>query len=147
MIKRIRFPIFREIIKNLQQRPFTIKYPTEHSNVPEKYRGAPEVDPKLCIVCKACEKECPTHCIRIIPVKSEEITTDSHERENVFWFTINLCQCMFCQQCEEICPVGKKSRPAISLNSKRWRLATYLMNKRIEKKLVYKKKNKGELLH
>lgn len=143
MIKKIDFPIFKEIIRNLFQKPVTINYPSESTPTPERYRGAPEVNPLLCTVCKTCERECPTHCINIIPIQSNNNLDSSQEMGEPFWFIINLGQCMFCQQCEENCPVGKKKSPAISLNSERWRLATDSIENSIEKTVVYKRsKNK-----
>ena len=47
---------------------------------------------------------------------------------------------MFCQVCEESCPVKRKGgQSAIILNHERWKLAGYNREETIEKKLVYQK--------
>ncbi|MFX0182341.1 MAG: 4Fe-4S dicluster domain-containing protein [Candidatus Hodarchaeota archaeon] len=136
------FPILGEVTRNLLSKPITIEFPFEHTKVPDGYRGAPEVDPELCIVCKTCEKDCPTHCIKISPANSTEISDYSPEKGKPFWFSINLTQCMFCQQCEELCPVGRKGKSAITLNSSRWQMAEYKIEDAIETKLVYRRSKK-----
>jgi formate hydrogenlyase subunit 6/NADH:ubiquinone oxidoreductase subunit I len=136
------FPIFGQVTNNLFRKTATIEYPSEHTEVPSKYRGAPEVNPEICIACKTCEKECPTHCISIIPVNPIELSNYSPDKGLPFWFSINLAQCMFCQQCEESCPLNQKGKPAITLNSKRWQLTVYKIADSIETKLVYRRSKK-----
>lgn len=133
------FPILGEVTKNLFRKTATVKYPFEHIKVPSGYRGAPEVNPEICIACKTCEKECPTHCIGITPVDPVEISNYSPDKGKPFRFSINLAQCMFCQQCEELCPMRKKGKSAITLNSNRWKMADYKIMNTIEIKLVYRK--------
>jgi len=141
MVKIFDFiPLLKEVTKNLLRDTVTVQYPFEHVKVPDGFRGAPEVNPELCIVCKNCEKECPTQCIDITPVNPAELQNYSLGQGKPFWFSINLSQCMFCQVCEESCPVKRKSsQSAITLNHERWRLAGYNLEETIEKKLVYQK--------
>ena len=137
------FPLFREVTKNLLNKSVTVQYPYENIKVPDGFRGAPEVNPDLCIACRNCEKECPTRCIDIIPVSPTELPNYSPEQGKPFWFSINLSQCMFCQACEESCPIKRKTgQSAISLNAKRWRMAGYNLEDTIEKKLVFKRPSK-----
>ncbi len=137
------FPLFKEVTKNLLTKSVTVQYPSEHIKVPDGFRGAPEVNPELCIACKNCEKECPTQCINLIPVNPAELPNYSPEQGKPFWFSINLSQCMFCQACEESCPVKRKGgQSAITLNQNRWQLAGYNLEDTIEKKLVYQKSKK-----
>ncbi|MFX1284924.1 MAG: 4Fe-4S binding protein [Promethearchaeota archaeon] len=133
------FPVLSEVTRNLINKTVTVEFPFENVKVPDGYRGAPEVNPKLCIVCKTCEKICPTHCIEIIPVNPSEIADYSQEKGIPFCFSINLSQCMFCQECEKSCPVGKKGESAINLNSSRWLMANYKIADTTEKKLVYQR--------
>ena len=133
-------PLIREVTKNLLHKSVTVQYPFDHVRVPNGFRGAPEVNPELCIVCRNCEKECPTQCISISPVNPVELPNYSLEYGKPFWFSINLSQCMFCQACEESCPVKRKTgQSAIILNHERWRMAGYSLEETTEKKLVYQK--------
>lgn len=133
------FPILREVTRNLLSKTVTVNFPYEYIEVPDRYRGAPEVSPELCIVCKTCEKACPTHCIEIIPVNPTEISDYSLEKGDPFYFSVNLSQCMFCQECEESCPVGRKGESAITLNSTRWLMANCKKADTTEKKLVFRR--------
>ncbi|PWI47424.1 hypothetical protein CEE45_12040 [Candidatus Heimdallarchaeota archaeon B3_Heim] len=132
-------PIFKEATRNLLTKSVTVQFPLEHIIVPDGFRGAPEVNPTLCIVCKNCEKECPTQCISIVPANPSKIHNFSKNQGKPFWFSINLSQCMFCQVCEEFCPINRKGQSAIVLNPNRWRMAEYNLEDTIEKKLVYRK--------
>ena len=131
-------PIFKEAIRNLFHKSVTIEFPYEHVKVPNGFRGAPEVNPSLCIVCKTCEKECPTQCISITSADPSEIQNFTENKGKPFWFSINLSQCMFCQICEEYCPTNRKGRSAITLNPNRWKMAGFNLEDTIEVKLVYR---------
>ncbi len=137
------FPIFKEVTRNLFSKSVTVQFPSEHIKVPDGFRGAPEVNPELCIACKNCEKECPTHSINLIPVNPTELSNYSQEQGTPFWFSINLSQCMFCQACEESCPIKRKGgQSAITLNHNRWLMAGFSLEDTIETKLVYRKSKK-----
>ncbi len=144
------FPIFKEVTRNLFRESVTVQFPFEHITVPDGFRGAPEVNPELCIACKNCEKECPTRCISLIPVNPTEISNFSQDQGTPYWFSINLSECMFCQACEESCPIKRKGgQSAIILNHNRWKMAEFSLKDTIETKLVYKKskrKNKTKTL-
>ena len=127
--------VIGEALRNLFRSNVTVMFPAEHVELPPNFRGAPEVNPELCIVCGTCERECPTHCISITGPIDDPNTPEGKEAYN---FSIKLAQCMFCQTCEEFCPVGKKGEAAIKLTD-RWLLAVYDPNDSIETKVVYKK--------
>lgn len=142
--------IFGEAFKNLRRDNATIDYVTDLIDpstavpVPKDYgglhhfRGAPEVNPDLCTVCGICAKECPTHCITITGPIEDPNTPEGKE---AYHYSIKMAQCMFCQTCEEFCPVGKKGEPAVKLTD-RWALAHFDPETTIETKVVYKKARK-----
>lgn len=86
----------------------TIFYPEEKRDIPENSRVFPflvydEGDPEngaRCVCCRICEKECPVHCIRIVP------KTDSAGKplKKPHSFQINIGACMGCGICAEVCP-------------------------------------------
>ncbi|MFX0061411.1 MAG: 4Fe-4S binding protein [Candidatus Hermodarchaeota archaeon] len=129
--------VIGEALRNLVRPNVTVLFPVEHTEVPPGYRGAPEVDPDLCTVCRICERECPTHTIQINgPIEAPDTPPD----KDAYEFTLNYSQCMFCQTCEEFCPQGKKGTPAIVLTNK-WLLAAYSTDDTVYRQIVYKKKS------
>ncbi|MHA2273931.1 MAG: 4Fe-4S binding protein, partial [Candidatus Hodarchaeales archaeon] len=53
--------VIGEATRNLFRPNVTVLFPLEHTALPEGFRGAPEVDSDLCIICRRCERECPSH--------------------------------------------------------------------------------------
>lgn len=88
------------------RRPTTIQYPdriarTVQSTLPLRYRGHLEVDMDICTACLACERECPIACIAI------EVGTNKETKQRAMTqFDIDLCKCMYCGICSEVCPTG-----------------------------------------
>ena len=106
---------------NARRKPVTILYPEVRPNLAPRFRGLPEVDMDLCIVCKMCEKVCPTQCILIVekprPAVTEEADPDAPKvarKKEASVFDINAGLCMFCGMCEEACPT--KPVKAIALH-------------------------------
>ncbi|MHA2498807.1 MAG: 4Fe-4S binding protein [Candidatus Hodarchaeales archaeon] len=134
------FAVIGEATRNLFRPNVTVLFPLEHTALPEGFRGAPEVDSDLCIICRRCERECPSHAIRITPTESP----DTPPGMEAFAHSIELARCMFCQTCEEFCSVGRRTgTPAIALG-KQWLLANYTTEATIVTKIVYKKKREKE---
>ncbi|MCS7386178.1 MAG: ferredoxin [Candidatus Methanomethylicota archaeon] len=100
--------MIREIWRNFPKRPATLKYPFERLEPSERYRGKHHFDPKLCVGCGLCARDCPAKAI-------EMVTFSDGKRRPVFY----LDRCIFCAVCERICP-----RNAIKL-TKFYELATY----------------------
>ncbi len=74
----------------------TRKYPLEPPMKSPRFRGAPTIDPALCIGCGACAQACPTLTL------TAEFTPDGRYREIKVFYG----RCIFCGRCEEACPTG-----------------------------------------
>ena len=85
----------RELLKNAVGKPCTLIYPFEKRTIPEGGRGKHAYDGEKCTGCGLCSRVCPAFAIELkgIGPKCEGLK-------------INLGACLFCQQCEEVCPTG-----------------------------------------
>lgn len=85
---------FGLIFKSIAKGRVTEKYPFAPIELPEGFRGKPEIDPEKCIGCGACATVCPPSAIQI------------HVDEEQGYKTIDLFlgRCIFCARCEEVCP-------------------------------------------
>src|SRR5947209_1185049 len=54
---------------NFKRKQVTNMYPDVRPDLAPRFRGLPEVDMNICIVCHLCEKACPTQCITIVDVE------------------------------------------------------------------------------
>jgi len=69
----------------------TFRYPKEIPQLPERFRGLPSIDARLCPEdCRICAEVCPTEAIEI----------DSQGPR------IDLGRCLFCPDCTDACPKG-----------------------------------------
>ncbi len=84
-----------ELIRHLFKRPSTVDYPFQKLQVPKDFRGSPYLQPELCIVCRACERDCPAEAIEINGV---------NEAEKIFSLVIYNDRCIHCAQCVDSCP-------------------------------------------
>ncbi|NOX35180.1 MAG: 4Fe-4S dicluster domain-containing protein [Deltaproteobacteria bacterium] len=87
----------------LFRRPCTIQYPNKlekpmEDQLSERYRGILQVDTRVCIGCRICEKTCPVDCIAISLEKDKETKERFLTR-----FDIDISKCMFCGLCSENC--------------------------------------------
>ncbi len=85
--------IWRKLVKNLGRKPVTVTYPKEPMLLPKNFRGRPVYDPKGCIGCKICERDCPSRAIAITKVA-----------EKTWACTFALDRCVYCGQCADSCP-------------------------------------------
>lgn len=84
--------MIREVLSVFFKKPATNMYPAEKLNMPDRYRGKLKFDPKKCIGCKLCMKDCPTGAIVINKVGEKE-----------FEAQIDLGKCIYCGQCVDVC--------------------------------------------
>jgi len=89
-----------EIIRHLFKKPATVDYPFKKLEVPADWRGTPFLHPELCIVCRACERDCPAEAIDILTV---------NEADKRFKMTIHNDRCIHCAQCVDSCPTKPKA--------------------------------------
>ncbi len=84
-----------ELLRHLVKKPATVDYPFKKLAVPMGFRGTPYLNPEMCIVCKACERDCPAEAIEI---------TSVNEAEKRFKMVIHNDRCIHCAQCVDSCP-------------------------------------------
>lgn len=82
----------------------TVHYPYETLKIPPRYRGHIELvrDPATgltkCIVCKLCEKACPSDCITVEGIKPE-----GAKRKRATTYRLDFTKCSLCGSCVEVC--------------------------------------------
>ncbi len=92
------------LLARLKQGHRTVAYPGAAAVLPERFRGAPALDPSLCEDgCRACAEACPTDAITAAGGGAA--------------LALDMGRCLFCTECTAACPKG-----AITLTSE-YRLA------------------------
>jgi len=102
---------YREDAPAVRQRPgergiFTVQYPEEKLNIPERFRYLPfllrdeETGKHRCTACGICAKVCPPQCIWIVQATRE----DGRRKPEAEEFYIDMSICMSCGFCTEYCP-------------------------------------------
>jgi formate hydrogenlyase subunit 6/NADH:ubiquinone oxidoreductase subunit I len=84
-----------ELLRHLFKKPATVDYPFKKLALPKDFRGSPFLNPEMCIVCRACERDCPAEAIEITAV---------NEAEKRFRMVIHNDRCVHCAQCVDSCP-------------------------------------------
>ena len=83
----------------------TIQYPEQKRDMAPRFRGLPSLrsDPDtgeaLCVACGLCARICPTSCLEMHVIPSEEGDRELGE------FILRAGRCMFCGLCAQVCPV------------------------------------------
>ena len=96
---------FGVTLKRFFQPKVTIQYPEEKRHMAPRFRGLPSLraDPEtgeaLCVACGLCARICPTSCLEMHVVPSEEGDRELGE------FILRAGRCMFCGLCAQVCPV------------------------------------------
>lgn len=92
-------------LKRLVRPDQTIRYPEQRRDMPHRFRGLPALrtDPEtgepLCVACGLCSRICPTSCLEMHVVPSEEGDRELGE------FILRSGRCLFCGMCAQVCPV------------------------------------------
>ncbi|RLF06877.1 MAG: NADH-quinone oxidoreductase subunit I [Thermoprotei archaeon] len=86
--------LLKEVWSNLFKKPVTVKYPFKRLPVSPIYRGKHEILRDRCTGCGLCAKICPAFAITMETIG-----------DKVFPI-IDLGKCIFCYQCEDVCPRG-----------------------------------------
>ncbi len=96
---------FGVTLKRMVAPKVTIEYPEVKRPMAPRFRGLPSLrtDPEtnepLCVACGLCARICPTTCLEMNVVPSEEGDRELAE------FVLKAGRCMFCGFCAQVCPV------------------------------------------
>lgn len=96
---------FAITLKRLAAPTVTTEYPEEKRPMEPRFRGLPSLrtDPgtgePLCVACGLCARICPTTCLEMNVIASEEGDRELGE------FVLKAGRCMFCGLCAQVCPV------------------------------------------
>lgn len=82
----------------------TLRYPREKLPMLKNYRGRLLNAMPRCIMCRLCEKACPTNCI------SMDGETGADKRNIITYFHIDMTICLYCGLCTEACPDTTKDK-------------------------------------
>jgi NADH-quinone oxidoreductase chain I len=96
---------FAVTMRRMLKKPVTFEYPDEKREFAPRFRGLPSLraDPEtgeaLCVACGLCARICPTSCLEMHVVPSEEGDRELGE------FILRSGRCLFCGFCAQVCPV------------------------------------------
>lgn len=99
------FKGFAVTMRKLFKKPVTFEYPDVKRDMANRFRGLPALraDPEtgeaLCVACGLCARICPTACLEMHVVPSEEGDRELGE------FILRSGRCLFCGFCAQVCPV------------------------------------------
>ncbi len=101
MKKSLIEPLFA--IKNLFQKPITVKIPVAKKEISPRYRGFHTNDLKTCIGCGNCSDICPTSAIRMVYDPNLPDNEPGRKPQRPW---IDYGRCCFCGLCVDVCPSG-----------------------------------------
>lgn len=83
--------MIKALLARFQQGHRTTRYPAEPPSLPDRFRGAPVIDPTRCPDgCRACIEVCPT----------DALSTGGRG------LALDTGRCLFCAECTAACPAG-----------------------------------------
>ncbi len=97
-MKKLRLPggLAGKAVRNIFEKPATIRFPRGDADIPKGYRGRLVYDAPKCIGCLMCMRDCPSNAITI---------TNKGTKENPEYHAyLNVGRCVFCCQCVDSCP-------------------------------------------
>ncbi len=89
----------------IRRKAVTMQYPKELPELAPAYRSAiklirfEESNSHDCVACKACERICPSYCIKLSGGKVEGI-----KKKRVAEFEMDFALCSLCGLCLDVCP-------------------------------------------
>ncbi len=89
----------------VKRKAVTLQYPKEKPVISKAYRSAiklirfDETNSHDCVACKACERVCPSFCIKLDGGKVEGI-----KKKRVQFFEMDFALCSLCGLCLDVCP-------------------------------------------
>ncbi len=92
-------------LKHFMRPPVTSEYPRERLEMTEAYRNVivliekDDIQSHDCIACSACERVCPSFCIKLDGERPEGL-----KRMRVTEFTVDFALCSECGLCLDVCP-------------------------------------------
>ena len=100
--------VLADLLRNLADRPATVRYPAEPVPVPEGFRGRIAIRDEVCIGCTKCAIVCPTECIDMVP-SEREVQVKGRKIVRKKKPEVHLFACIRCGLCEEFCPTEPKA--------------------------------------
>ncbi len=83
--------MLKVLLARMKQGHRTVSYPDTEPVLPDRFRGAPSIDPERCKEgCRACVEACPT----------DALTREAGK------LRLDLGKCLFCPECTTACPEG-----------------------------------------
>lgn len=115
----IKFPgrALKEVFRHLFNKPATRGYPFEKARLQERTRGKIVFEPKKCIGCQMCVKDCPAAAIKITMLPADNVNLSYTSKitkaktevkfpkfgQRRFKCDMDLTRCIYCKQCVDSC--------------------------------------------
>ncbi|MFC1544376.1 4Fe-4S binding protein [Gemmatimonadota bacterium] len=100
---------FGTATRHIAKPTFTVQYPRQKAELPDRTRHRLHVVIEDCIGCLQCERACPVECIKIEAIKAPKGFLGNASAGNPInfflpSFTIDMAKCCYCGLCTMPCP-------------------------------------------